>query len=446
MIENKKMMDGCSATTHIAYGLSDVATIYPISPASDMGEMADKWGLNGVKNLYGQTMIVKELESELGAAGATHGCLSGGALATTFTASQGLMLMIPNMYKISGELLPGVFHVATRSISAHALSIFGDHQDIMACRQTGFSFLASNNVQECMDLALVAHLSAVEGSLPICHFFDGMRTSSELQKINVIDYKEIEPLINWDKIKAFRDRAMNPDHPNMRGSAQDPDVFFQNKEAANSYYNDLPDIIKLNMKKVFGLTGRNYNLFDYYGDPNAEHIIVAMGSACDVIEETIDYLNKNGYKIGLIKVRLYRPFATTHFINAIPKTAKVICALDRTKEPGSQGEPLYQDVCTAIISHNLGIKVYGGRYGLSSKDFTPSMVKSVYDNIKHAIPKNNFTIGITYDLTNTSLEVNDIIYTVPKGTIECKFYGIGSDGTVSANKQAAKIIGENSTK
>ena len=443
MKSKKSVMDGCTATTYISYALSDVATIYPISPASDMGELADMWANNGIKNLYGQPMVVREMESELGAAGAVHGSLCGGALATTYTASQGLMLMIPNMYKIAGELLPAVFHVTTRSLSTHALSIFGDHQDVMACRQTGFAFLASSSVQECMDLALVAHLAAIEGSIPVCHFFDGMRTSSEMETIETIEYDDIAPLINYDKIKDFRKRAMNPEHPEIRGTAQDPDVYFQNREAANLIYDTFPEIVENKMNDVYRITGRKYGLFDYVGDKEAEFLIVSMGSSCDVIEETIDYLLKKGEKIGLIKVRLYRPFSVDSFISVISDSVKLITVLDRTKEPGSQGEPLFQDICTALLTKEKFIKVIGGRYGLSSKDLTPSMVKAVYENMKSETPKLRFTVGINDDVSKLSLEITEKIETTPEGTIQCKFFGIGSDGTVGANKQASNIIGDN---
>ena len=331
MTSKRKIMNGCDATTHVAYALSEIATIYPISPASEMGELADKWGVQGKKNIYGQTMIVREMQNEKGAAGATHGCLVGGALATTFTGSQGLMLMIPNMYKISGELLPAVFHIAARSLSAHALSIFGDHQDVMSCRSTGFAFIASASVQDCMDLSLVAHLSAIDGSVPFLHFFDAFRTSSEMDTIEAIDYDDMATLVNWDKIREFKNKAMNPEHPHIRGTAQNPDVYFQNREAANKYYDALPTIVEANMQKVAKLTGRNYSLFDYVGDPKAEYVIVSMGSSCNVIEETIDYLQKQGEKVGLIKVRLYRPFAAKQFLNAIPITAKILSVLDRGK-------------------------------------------------------------------------------------------------------------------
>lgn len=441
MDSEKRTVDGCAAAAHIAYALSDVATIYPISPASDMGELAEQWATQGRKNLMGQTMAIREMQSEAGAAGAVHGCLCGGALTTTFTASQGLLLMIPNMYKISGELLPAVFHVASRSLSAHALSIFGDHQDIMACRATGFAILGSSSVQECMDLGLVAHLSAIEGSVPFCHFFDAWRTSSEIQTIRTIDYEQIRPLVNWQKVKEFRDRSMNPEHPDIRGTAQNPDVYFQNREAANLHYEKLPGIVEAAMEKVGTLTGRAYRLFDYAGHPQAEYVIVSMGSSCNVIEEVADHLVKSGEKVGLVKVRLYRPFAAQKFLTALPPTVKVVCALDRTKEPGSQGEPLYQDVCTAVQRSGTGVRVIGGRYGLGSKDFTPGMVKAVFDNMRTADPRPLFTVGIADDLSNLSLPADGFIETTPEGTIQCKFFGFGSDGTVGANKQAAEIIG-----
>ena len=443
MASEKKTIDGCTAAAHIAYALSDVAVIYPITPASDMGELADQWAVGGRKNLMGRTSAVREMQSEAGAAGAIHGSLSGGALTTTFTASQGLLLMIPNMYKIAGELLPAVFHVTSRSLSAHALSIFGDHQDVMACRATGFALLGSSSVQECMDLGLVAHLSAIEGSVPFCHFFDAWRTSSEMQTIETIGYEQIRALVDWRKVREFRDRAMNPEHPDIRGTAQNPDVYFQNREASNLHYDRLPDIVAANMKKVSELTGRAYALFDYVGHKEAERVVVSMGSSCCVIEETVNYLVGKGEKVGLVKVRLYRPFASQKFVDALPPTTKIVCALDRTKEPGSQGEPLYLDVCAAIHCRGLDTKVIGGRYGLSSKDFTPGMVKAVFDNMLSADPKPRFTVGITDDLSHLSLPVREELETVPEGTVQCKFFGFGSDGTVGANRQAADIIGNN---
>lgn len=441
-----KIMNGCAAATYVAYALSDAATIFPISPASEMGEMADKWASAGKKNLMGQPLTLHEMQSEAGAAGAVHGCLSGGALTTTFTASQGLLLMIPNMYKIAGELLPAVFHVTTRSLSAHALSIFGDHQDVMACRQTGFAFLASSSVQECMDLGLVAHLSAIQGSVPFCHFFDGWRTSSEMQTIHLIDYEAMRPLVNWLKVAAFRQKAMNPAHPDIRGTAQNPDIYFQNREAANPLYDQLPDIVAENMRKVEQLTGRSYHLFDYAGHPEAEYVIVSLCSSCEVIEETVNQLAAAGRKVGLIKVRLYRPFAADRLLKAVPVSTRVLCALDRTKEPGAEAEPLYQDLCTALHDQPRTIKIIGGRYGLSSKEFTPGMVKAIFDHMESDVPKRVFTVGITDDVTHLSLEVNDEIETTPPGIIQCKFFGYGSDGTVGANKQAATIIGDHTDK
>lgn len=443
MSSEMKIVSGSAAATHVAYALSDVVTIYPISPASDMGDLADQWAAQGRKNLMNQTVTIHEMQSEAGVAGTVHGCLTGGALTTTFTASQGLLLMIPNMYKIAGELLPAVFHVTARSLSAHALSIFGDHQDIMACRQTGFAMLASSSVQECMDLGLVAHLSAIDGSVPFCHFYDGWRTSNEMQKIHPINYEDMADLVNWDRVKQFRDKAMNPEHPDVRGTAQNPDVYFQNREAANKYYMALPDIVDQNMRKVEKLTGRSYHLFDYTGHPEAEYVIVAMCSACDVIEEVVRCKVAAGEKVGLIKVRLYRPFSAIHLIEALPSTAKVVCALDRTKEPGSQGEPLFQDVCTALYQAKKILTVSGGRYGLSSKEFTPSMVKTIFDHLQTEQPEAIFTIGITDDVTHLSLPVTEHIETTPPDISQCKFYGFGSDGTIGANKEAAKIIGDN---
>ncbi len=439
-----KTMDGNTATAHIAYALSDTAAIYPITPSSVMGELADDWAAAGRENLMGQKVLVRELQSEAGAAGAVHGSLAAGALTSTFTASQGLLLMVPNMYKIAGELLPGVFHVSARALASHALSIFGDHQDVMACRQTGFAFLASASVQECMDLALVAHLSAIDSSIPFCHFFDGFRTSHEVQKIELIDYKDIHELVNWDKVEEFRAGGMNPEHPHIRGTAQNPDIYFQNCEAANLFYDAVPNIVLENMKKVSALTGRKYKLFDYVGHPEADRVIIAMGSSCEVIEETIGYLNETlGQRVGLIKVRLFRPFSTEHLLRAVPATAATVTVLDRTKERGALGDPLYQDVCTAYLETGNAPTIVGGRYGLGSKDFTPGMVKAVFDNMLAAKPKNHFTVGITDDVSFTSLDVEEEIDTVPTGTVQCKFFGLGADGTVGANKQAIKIIGDN---
>ncbi len=438
-----KTMDGNNATTHIAYALSETAAIYPITPSSVMGEVMDEMAAQGKKNLLGQTVIVREMQSEAGAAGVVHGMLAGGSLTSTFTASQGLLLMIPNMYKIAGELLPGVFHVAARALASHALSIFGDQQDVMACRQTGFAFLCSSSVQECMDLALVAHLSAIDSSVPFCHFFDGFRTSHEVQKIEVIDYEDIRGLVNWDKVEEFRASAMNPEHPHIRGTAQNPDIYFQNREASNLYYEAVPAIVLENMKKVESVTGRRYRLFDYVGHPEADRVVISMGSSCEVLEETVNYLNSRDQRVGLIKTRLYRPFSTEHLLRALPATVTALSVLDRTKEPGALGDPLYQDVCTAFLEKGEAPTIVGGRYGLGSKDFTPGMAKAVFDNMLGLQPKNHFTVGIKDDVTNLSLDVEDEIDTVPAGTVQCKFFGIGSDGTVGANKQAVKIIGDN---
>jgi len=443
MAKKMKTMDGNTAAAYVAYALSDTAAIYPITPSSNMGESADEWAAQGKKNLFGQTVSVRQLQSEAGAAGAVHGSLAAGALTSTFTASQGLLLMIPNMYKIAGELLPGVFHVSARALASHALSIFGDHQDVMAARQTGFAFLNSNSVQEAMDMALVAHLAAIESSVPFCHFFDGFRTSHELQKIEVIEYDDMKKLVNWEKVEAFRQNAMNPEHPHIRGTAQNPDIYFQAREACNSFYNAVPGIVSNYMKKVGEITGRSYKLFDYVGHPEAERVIIAMGSACETIEEVVNFLNAKGERVGLIKVRLYRPFSIDHMLSVLPATADTITVLDRTKEPGSLGEPLYLDVCTAFMERGEMPKLLAGRYGLGSKEFTPAMAKAVYDNMKVVGPKNHFTVGIIDDVTDTSLEVTEGVDTVPTGTVQCKFFGLGADGTVGANKQAIKIIGDN---
>ncbi len=436
-------MDGNNATAHIAYALSETAAIYPITPSSVMGEVMDQLAAKGTKNLLGQIVNVREMQSEAGAAGAVHGMLSAGALTSTYTASQGLLLMIPNMYKIAGELLPGVFHVSARALASHALSIFGDHQDVMAARQTGFCFLASSSVQVCMDLALVAHLSAIDARLPFCHFFDGFRTSHEVQKIETIDYEDIRPLVNWEKVAEFRATSMNPEHPHIRGTAQNPDIYFQNREASNLYYDAVPGIVLENMKKVESITGRKYRLFDYVGHPEADRVIVSMGSSCEVIEETVKYLNAQGQRVGLVKVHLFRPFSTEHLLRALPSSVTCITVLDRTKESGALGDPLYQDVCTAFLEKGEAPTLVGGRYGLGSKDFTPGMAKAVYDNMLALQPKNHFTVGINDDVTYTSLDVEEEIDTVPAGTVQCKFFGLGADGTVGANKQAIKIIGDN---
>lgn len=443
MAKKTQTIDGNTAAAHIAYALSDAAAIYPITPSSPMGEIADEWATQGRKNIFGQVVAIKEMQSEAGAAGAVHGSLAAGALTSTFTASQGLLLMIPNMYKIAGELLPGVFHVTARAIAGHALSIFGDHSDVMAVRQTGFSLLASSSVQEVMDLALVAHLSAIDSSLPFLHFFDGFRTSHEIQKIEIIDYADIANLVNYEAIEDFRSRAMNPEHPHLKGTNQNPDIFFQNKEAANIFYEQIPSIVSDNMEKVGQLTGRKYKLFDYVGHPEAERVIVSMGSSCETIEEVVQHLTEQGERVGLVKVRLYRPFVTEAFLSALPATADRLTVLDRTKEPGAIGEPLYQDVCTAFMERAELPLIIGGRYGLGSKEFSPAMVKAVFDNMNVAGPKNHFTVGIKDDLTRTSLEVPEYTDTTPEGTVQCKFWGLGSDGTVGANKSAIKIIGDN---
>ena len=435
-------IDGNTAASHVAYAFSDVAAIYPITPSSPMAEVADDWAANGRKNLFGQEVRIAEMQSEGGAAGAVHGSLKAGALTTTFTASQGLLLMIPNMYKISGELLPGVFHVSARALAAHALSIFGDHSDVMSCRQTGFAMLASASVQEVMDLALVSHLSAIKGSVPFLHFFDGFRTSHEVQKIELIDYEDMDKLLDRDAVAAFRARALNPEHPHQGGTAQNPDIYFQGREAANKYYNAIPGIVQHYMDEVGKITGRHYHLFDYVGAADAENVIVVMGSGADVCEETINYLNAQGQKLGLLKVRLYRPFAAEKFVEALPKSCKRIAVLDRTKEPGSLGEPLYQDVINALVEAGRSdIRAVGGRYGLGSKEFTPSMVNAVYENLAGEL-KNHFTVGIEDDVTHLSLKVTKQVNAAPEGTIACKFFGLGSDGTVGANKNSIKIIGD----
>jgi len=436
-------IDGNTAASHVAYAFSDVAAIYPITPSSSMGEVADAWAAHGRKNLFGQTLQVTEMQSEAGAAGAVHGSLAAGALTTTFTASQGLLLMIPNMYKISGELLPGVFHVSARALASHALSIYGDHSDVMSTRQTGFGLLASGSVQEVIDLGMVAHIASLKSKVPFVHFFDGFRTSHEVSKVDVVPYEEMAKLMPWDAVESFRKRAMNPEHPHLRGTAQTPDVYFQNREAANKYYLAAPGIVAEAMKQVSELTGRSYNLFDYVGAPDAERVIISMASSCAVIEETVNYLNAQGAKVGLLKVRLYRPWSTEHFLGALPESVKKIAVLDRTKEPGSSGEPLYLDVKSVFQGSGRDVLVVGGRYGLGSKDFTPAMVKATFDNLDAGEPKDGFTVGIVDDITNTSLELPAEMDATPEGTIQCMFWGLGADGTVGANKNAIKIIGDN---
>ena len=437
-----KTMDGNTAAAYISYAFTDVAAIYPITPSSTMAEVVDEWAAQGQKNVFGQTVKVLEMQSEAGAAGAVHGSLQSGALTTTYTASQGLLLMIPNMYKMAGELLPGVFHVSARALAASSLSIFGDHQDVMATRQTGFALLAESGVQEVMDLSAVAHLSAIKGRVPFINFFDGFRTSHEIQKIETLAYDDLAKLIDYDAVTAFRNRGLNPDNPVVRGTAQNPDIYFQTREAVNSYYEALPGIVEEYMNEINKLTGRKYGLFNYYGAPDAEEIIIAMGSACETIQTVVEKLNAEGRKVGLLAVHLYRPFSIKHFMAAVPKTVKRIAVMDRTKEPGSFGEPLYMDVRGAFYEAEISPLIIGGRYGLGSKELTPSEVLAVFENLTAAEPKNNFTVGIVDDVTNTSLVVTTSLDTTPASTKSCKFWGLGSDGTVGANKSAIKIIGD----
>ena len=446
-IQRKKLsMDGNTAAAHVSYAFTEVAAIYPITPSSVMAELTDSWSATGLKNIMGEKVKVMEMQSEAGAAGTVHGSLAAGALTTTFTASQGLLLMIPNMYKIAGELLPCVIHVSARCVASHALNIFGDHSDVYACRQTGFAMLAESNPQEVMDLGAVAHLSTIKGRVPFLNFFDGFRTSHEIQKIEVWDYDTLDGMVDKDAIAEFRGRALNPEHPVLRGSAENGDIFFQHREACNRYYNDLPAIVEEYMNKVNETIGTDYKLFNYYGAPDAERVIVAMGSICDVAEEVIDYLTAKGEKVGLVKVRLYRPFVASKLIEAIPATAKKIAVLDRTKEPGSLGEPLYLDVVTALAQGGVNAKVVGGRYGLGSKDTPPSSIFAVYDNLAADAPKNGFTLGIVDDVTDTSLAEKACPDTAAEGTISCKFWGLGGDGTVGANKNSIKIIGDHTDK
>jgi pyruvate-ferredoxin/flavodoxin oxidoreductase len=438
-----KTLDGNTAAAHVAYAMTDVAAIYPITPSSGIGETCDQWAATGRKNIFGQDLLVRQLQSEAGAAAAVHGSLAAGSLTTTFTASQGLLLMIPNMYKIAGELLPAVFHVTARSVAGHALSIFGDHQDVMAVRQTGFALLASASVQEVMDLGLVAHLAAIESRIPFLHFFDGFRTSHEIQKIDVLNYQDMASLVDWKAVDNFRARGVNPERPEIRGTAQNPDIYFQGREAANSYYLKVPNIVGKCMMKVSQLTGREYSLFDYVGHPKAERVIISMASSCETIEETVNDMVAGGEKVGLVKVRLYRPFSSYHLYAAIPSSVKRIAVLDRTKESGALGDPLYLDVCTTFMEFGEMPKIVNGRYGLSSKEFNPAMVKAIFDNLDSKYSKNHFTIGITDDVTHTSLEVAGGDDLQKKGTVQCKFWGLGADGTVGANKSAIKIIGDN---
>ena len=446
MAKFMKTVDGNTAAAHVAYAFTDVAAIYPITPSSTMAELVDEWASQGRENIFGQQVNVVEMQSEAGAAGAFHGSLQAGALTSTFTASQGLLLMIPNMYKVAGELLPGVFHVTARAIASQALSIFGDHQDVMACRQTGACLLCSGSVQEVADIAPVAHMSAIEGSLPFLHFFDGFRTSHEIQKVELMDNEEYAQLLDMDAVQAFRDKALSPNHPVTRGTAQNPDIYFQTREVSNKYYENIVDIVEKNMAKVSELTGRKHSLFDYYGAEDAKHVVVAMGSVTEALEETIDYLNAKGEKLGVVKVHLYRPFSKKHFLAAMPETVERIAVLDRTKEPGSLGEPLYLDICNIYKGVENAPLIVGGRYGLGSKDTTPTDLNAVFENLNLEQPADGFTIGIVDDVTNTSLPAAEPIKISAKGTVRCKFWGLGSDGTVGANKQAIKIIGDHTDK
>ena len=440
MARSMKTMDGNHAAAHASYAYTDVAAIYPITPSSVMAEATDEWATQGRKNIFGQTVQVTEMQSEAGAAGTVHGSLSAGALTTTYTASQGLLLMIPNLYKIAGEQLPGVFNVSARAIASHALSIFGDHSDVYACRQTGCAMLCESSVQEVMDLTPVAHCAAIKGRIPFINFFDGFRTSHEIQKIETWDYEDLEDMVDKDAIAAFRKNALNPNHPCQRGSAQNPDIFFQAREACNPYYDAMPAIVQEYMDKVNAKIGTNYKLFNYHGAEDATSVIIAMGSVCDTIDETIDYLLAQGKKVGVVKVRLYRPFSAQALIDAIPDTVKYINVLDRTKEPGALGEPLYLDVVAALKGSKFdSVKINSGRYGLGSKDTTPAQIVAVFDNEA----KEKFTIGIVDDVTGLSLEVGAPLVTTPEGTINCKFWGLGADGTVGANKNSIKIIGDN---
>ena len=447
MAEKKFMTcDGNCAAAHVAYMFSEVAAIYPITPSSPMAEYIDEWSAGGRKNIFGETVKVVEMQSEAGAAGAVHGSLQAGALTTTYTASQGLLLMIPNMYKIAGELLPGVFHVSARALAAQALSIFGDHADVMSARQTGFAMLATGSVQEIMDLAPVAHLAAIEGRVPFLHFFDGFRTSHEIQKVEATDQAKVEKLVNWKALKEYRDRALNPEHPVTRGTAQNPDIYFQTRELQNKYYDALPDIVAKYMKKMSKITGREYAPFTFYGAADATDVIVAMGSITDVIKTVIDKENKAGKKLGLISVHLYRPFSVKYLMAVMPKSVKRICVLDRTKEPGANGDPLYLDVVEAFKDEKKAPMIIGGRFGLSSKDTTPAQVLAIFKNLASTKPMNQFTVGINDDVTHRSLKVGKEISILPKGTFEAKFYGLGADGTVGANKNSIKIIGDNTNK
>ena len=441
MSRKMKTMDGNKAASYVSYAFTEVASIFPITPSSNMAENVDEWASKGQKNIFGQTVEVVEMQSEAGASGAMHGSLAAGALTTSYTASQGLLLMIPNMYKMAGEFLPGVLHVSARTLATHALSIFGDHSDVMACAQTGFAMLASGSVQEVMDIGGVAHLAAIKSSVPFLHFFDGFRTSHEQQKIEVIEYDEFAEMLDRDALKRFREHSLNPEHPACRGTNQNPDIFFQAREAGSHYYEEVPGIVADYLAKISKLTGRDYQLFNYYGVPDAEEVIVAMGSICDTAEQAVDYMNANGHKVGLVKVHLYRPFANDYFFKVLPKTVKKIAVLDRLKAPGAPGEPLYLDILSAFYGKQDAPLIVGGRYGLGSKDTIPADIIAVFENLMSKDPKHGFTLSIIDDVYFTSLPRGEVFNTLPKGTIQCKFWGLGSDGTVGANKQAVDIIG-----
>ena len=446
MARSMKTMDGNNAAAYVSYAFTEVAGIYPITPSSPMADYVDQWSAQGKKNIFGSTVKVMEMQSEAGAAGTVHGSLNAGAMTTTYTASQGLLLMIPNMYKIAGELLPCVFHVSARTVASHALNIFGDHSDVYACRQTGFAMLAETNPQEVMDLGAVAHLATIKSRVPFINFFDGFRTSHEIQKIEVWDYEDLKEMCDMDAVEAFRKRALNPEHPTMRGSHENGDIFFQHREACNEYYNAVPAVVEEYMGKVNAKLGTNYQLFNYYGAPDADRVIVAMGSICDVAEEVIDYLTAKGEKVGLVKVRLFRPFSAKHLLAAIPETATKIAVLDRTKEPGAYAEPLHLDVMSAMSEAGRQATIIGGRYGLGSKDTTPASIFAVYEELSKEAPKARFTLGINDDVTHLSLEEKEAPNTAAEGTIECKFWGLGGDGTVGANKNSIKIIGDHTNK
>ena len=437
-----KSMDGNEAAAYASYAFTEVATIYPITPSSPMANHVDEWSAHGKKNIFGSQVRLMEMQAESGACAGIQGALEAGSLATTYTSAQGLMLMIPPMYRIAGLQIPAVMHVAARSVATDSVSIFGDHQDVMACRQIGWAQIASSSVQECMDMGAVAHLCAIKGHLPVQHFFDGFRTSHEIQKIEVLDYDDLKAMVDWDELEKFRDRALNPEHPTIRNSGENDDIFFQHREASNPAYFAFPAIVEEYMKKMSSLTGRDYRLFNYFGAQDAERVIVAMGSVCEAAREVVDYLNEQGQKVGMIQVHLYRPFSMEHLLAALPASCRILTTLDRTKEPGALGEPLYEDVSAALLESGRGVTLLGGRYGLSSKDTTPAQIKAVFDNMAGE-KRNHFTIGIHDDVTHLSLPIGENIVTAGKSIISCKFWGLGSDGTVGANKNSCKIIGDN---